>query len=523
LAFCLLIGAVVWVLGVPAWGGPGLTWDEAYYYPTFRDVGSWTALLLSDPSAALSAEGIQVGWSRINELPPVTKWLGAFCASLPMEGWWRLAAIRIYPALAFAGTLFLLLRIGNRVLPRGLAALPMLLYLSQPVVLGHAQIAATETVFIFLTVLALRLALVESHRSRLLLLGVAGLALATKVNGLILLTALSTWLIGRHLLCRNWSGGGGPQRPVGRLGLDLAFAVLLPIIAAVVALSIWPWMWNETLARLIGYWRFITEHSHQGLWFWGQKWNFDGAPAPVWYPLAILHLTTPLPVVILLWAGLIGVVLRAVRARRIHSVDLLFFLAIMGPLAASSLPNAPKYDSTRLFLPMIAPACLLAARGLAVLLVQVRTKWRRWTPFILFLAIPILLLYPPKIDFYQAGVLAIKREDPVFPFEQTWWGNAMNREVVEELNRRLPPNGSVRPMAMQGLTFGLLQEWGLLRADLRFDADPPYDAHLIQNRRGFWGRSEWTMYTTREPLATFGEGARGEALLYLYDGRPPGS
>lgn len=535
LALLFLVGTVVvWVRSNPAWGGPGLTWDEAFYYPTYKAVAAWTQLLGSDPGLALSSEGIRLGWEQINELPPLTKWLGAAATLLPGEGWGRLAALRVFPAAAFGLGLVLLALLSARLRT---GPLPVVLYFLLPVAAGHAQFAATETLFATVTLLVLWTALHDLRRWRWrVALGVAlGLAVATKVNGIILLATVGFWLLTRHVIQFRRPAA----RTLRRAGIALATVL---VVAPAVAFALWPWLWDAPAERLAGYYHFIRHHAHQGVWFLGERRNFGGPFAPPWYPLLMILVTVPLLHLALFALAAAAGLGRYLRRGRIPAGHYLVALLVLAPLVASSLPSAPKYDGTRLFFPLFAPACLLTALGLQQVLwiVLRRSRWlpempRRdvvrlavWGAGILLLlgwalAAPRALRERPSIDHYNLMAGLFSKRGAPFPFEQTYWGNALTAEVVADLNKQLPPGARVKTLALQGEVFPILQGWGVLRSDLVFDGEPPYDAHLIQNRRGFWGRAEWAIFSARLPLQGWGSGQGGEPLIFLYDGRPPGS
>lgn len=503
-----------WLLALPQWRGPGLTWDEAYYYPTFVSVRGWTGLLVSSPGTALSAEGIAAGWAQIAELPPVVKWLGAASLTFGGDGWSDLAAMRLVSAAAFGAALVLLRLIALRLLPRRWAWLPVAIYALHPHVVGHAQIAATETVFAAVNLLVLwaALKLGESHRSRALLAVCLGLALATKVNGIVLVAIVAFWLLTRNLIAarRNRLPGTPEAMALGWL-----------LLAPCVAFAIWPWMWSSPVDHLQGYGRFINTHGHQPIWFLGRKCNYGPDRVTFLYPLVMLHLATPVALLLLTWTGLATGLTRLVQRRRMSPGPYLTALLFLGPLVAASLPGTPKYDSIRLFFPILAPAALLAAIGLHWLSRGLRRQEpiRRAAFATLILAAPLQL---PTIDYYNLPTRWASAGATVFPFEETWWGNALDRRALEGLNEKLPPGARVKTLALQPDALTIYRDWGLLRDDIVIDGPPPYDAHLMQNRRGFWGNSEWLIFSQREPLATWGKGAVGEPLIYLFDGRPPG-
>lgn len=519
---CALIGVVTWLFAHPAARGPGLTWDEAYYYPTFEDVGAWAVQVMRDPNFAFGADGIRSGWSRINELPPVVKWLGALSLSVaPMDGWGRLAAMRLVPSVAYALTLWLLFLLGRRIGGTLAGVLAAGVHAALPTVAGHAQIAATETVFTCVTMLVLWTAsgsLLSPWR-RLGLCVLLGVALATKVNGIILGGAVGVWLLARR------------STSTGRVAMPAtSHLAVLGILAAspLVAYAIWPWMWQETGQRLYGYYLFIREHSHQGVWFLGRRWNFGDNPmAPIHYPLVMLLVTTPLFLVALFTFAAGRLLRHCIRTRRGHPIHVLAVLMMVFPVLAASLPTSPKYDGVRLFLPAFAPASLLVGLGVAGYLRRMARRGsdrdRRLLRGGVALFVCLLILFGRQygsVDYHNISARLLKR-DGMFPFEVTYWGNAVDRQVVRDLNE-LPPRVRVKTLALQTEAFGILRQWGLLRGDIDFDGPPPYDYHLIQNRRGFWGNAEWSIYTMRDPLVVWNF-RNGEPAVFLFDGRPPGS
>ncbi|CAN5430984.1 hypothetical protein BH09SUM1_BH09SUM1_04530 [soil metagenome] len=492
----------------------GLTWDGAYYYQPYQDVRGW----IGHPSGALSDQGIRAGWESIHELPPVTKWIGALSLCFGGDGWRDLNAMRFVFALCFSGGLWLMVLIGRRVSGKKWCWLAPILLLVQPRITGHAAIAATEAPFFLVTMFVAWCALrnLGPWKNRLLLAAACGVALATKVNGVILIAAVIGWLVLRGILERK-------RNPAKDDWLAIAAII---IGAPVVALALWPWLWSHPVERIAEYCKFITEHAHQGLWYFGKKWNFDGPLAPPSYPFVISHFTTPISVLVLFWIGIIAGLIRVVRTRHVKRECLLLALLIIAPLAASSLPSSPKYDGIRLFYPMFAPAALLAAAGLRHVAGLISNHPRRMKIGYAIAAILIIGAVAdgvrPDIDYYNRAASRIDRDSSVFPFEQTYWGNSVDGEAIAWMNKNLPQNANIKTLALKEDVFVILQGWGLLRADLKFAGEPPYDYHLMQNRRGFWGRAEWAIYTSREPIMAWGRGQRGEPLLYLYDGRPPG-
>ncbi|MDX2175293.1 MAG: glycosyltransferase family 39 protein [Candidatus Sumerlaeia bacterium] len=522
-ARCGLLAAALGLLPYAAMllRAPGLTWDEAYYYPTFLDVRGWVVMLLQDPGAALSGAGIRAGWERINELPPLLKWLGALALAGDEGSPATLWRLRLLPAACFAATLWLLWATARRWLGAERALLAPALYAAHPVLFGHAQLAASETPMAMLVALALWLGTGGAYgRRALAVAAVLGLALATKVNGLVLLVAFAAWTLAAPALSRR-----SPGAPRGSDLLTVSMIVLLPPL---LAFALWPWMWHGTAARLAEYRDFAFAHAHYTVWFLWERRGLGGEPLTPLYPWTMLAATAPV------WwlaavAGGIGLRLRRhLGRRRIDRADLLLLLAAAGPMAAASLPGTPRYDGIRLFLPAFAPAVLLAARGLGPWLGGLAQARRRVGAGLLAAALAANALpghlNPFPLSFHNLPARALGVRDGEFAFERTFWGDALDREVLDSLNESVPPGARVKTLALQGDAFAILQSWGILRTDIVFDGPPPYDAHLVQDRKGFWGNSEWLIAGRREPLAAWHRsGFERAPLVLLFDGRPPGA
>jgi 4-amino-4-deoxy-L-arabinose transferase-like glycosyltransferase len=505
-----------------AWGSarpPGLSWDEAYYYPTFLDVSAWFGALLRDPIGALSSDGISAGWARIHELPPLVKILGAISILPQPSGPTTLAWMRVVPAAAFALTAGLLVALGGRFGSRRAGLLAAVLYVLHPHFAGNAQLAATEAVYVAVQMLAVWCALgdLSKLRTRLALAVVVGLALATKANALILVVGLAVWLLARETFRR-----GRPTPP--RRAHLLALLTML-VVAPLVAFAIWPWMWHDTVARISEYARFVTQHAAYGVWYLGELRDPITNPVPPTYPWVMTLVLSPV-----LWLSLAlpGALLGAWavwRRKRMRADRFLLALLAGGALLAASLPSTPRYDGLRLFLPAFAPLVLFAAGALdGALRRKLRIRAGHISAFAGVLAFEAFLLFAPPfpLGYFNAPTLVLAEQGELFPFERTLWGEAVDAEVLAGLNTLLPPGGRLKTLALQEDAFRIEQRWGNLRSDIVVDGDPPYDFHIIQDRKGFWRRAEWTIVSTRAPIAVWHPAAGGElGLVRIYDGSPP--
>ncbi len=534
-------GWVVWLMGLVfaavAWGTGrwyGMCWDEGYYYPAYVDVWNWVKLIFHAPSEAFSHAGIVNGWERIHELPPVTKWFGAAMVAITPKGA-ELPILRLFPAVLFGATVSLIARIVHRrtdCLISGLVAGAF--YGLHPRIFGHAHFAASETVFAFFTALFLYLAQRNLDRGgrRFLLAIVLGLAIATKVNGFIMLAATTLWFGLRWLYStRGTEEESFPLPPARRLAGDGArFAVIL-FIALLTAWIVWPWMWQDTFARLQEYWMFIREHSFQGVWYAGEKHNYPKGIVPMvtWeYPWVMTLVTSPTIWVIGFFASVGLIQYGNQRGKWLFGDhDLLVGLLILGPLTAMMLPTSPKYDGIRLFFPMFVPLAMVFGWGVSILNVQ--SIVGRVLPARSFAAIILLAICAlESLPFWLTGLsyynyptrwLGVRMHD--FPFEITYWGEALTEDVFDDIEEEFPTGTvKIKTLALHTAVFDLQQQWGVIPARFEFDGNPPYDAHLMQNRKGFWGRTEWWFADQRVPLRTWPAESE-DPRVYLFDGRPP--
>jgi hypothetical protein len=132
----------------------------------------------------------------------------------------------------------------------------------------------------------------------------------------------------------------------------------------------------------------------------------------------------------------------------------------------------------------------------------------------------ILLSHPHELSYYNVLVGGVDGAEEK-GYEVTYWGESLNREVVSDLNRLLPPKARLKTLALHGKVLVILQEWGRLRPDIRINPPPPYDAYLMQYRRGFWGRTEQTLYEQAIPAEVWG--FKDVPLLMLYLTNRPGT
>lgn len=346
--------------------------------------------------------------------------------------WLREGAAMRLPAILLAGLGAALLfatgrRLGDGVLGGLLAAGWFVLI---PRVAFHASLHAFDVPIAVMTlVLALAwLRALSDWRWALAIGPLLGVAIAVKHNAMFLgpLLTMHLWVC----LALRWRHEGERPRLVQLVPLPvLSMAVLGPLVA----LLLWPWMWDDTLARLGEYFAFHRRHSYYNMEFWGT--NYNRPPLPIAYPFVMTWATVPSVLLLLSSVGLLlamrtvrspralrhlgrfgdnrkrarllRVGARARRRRREHDPQpgwftplpmfdgreepLLYVGLAAFPLLLIALPSIPIFGGTKHWLTAYPFLALLAAMAWGRLWWRARTLLRAW-PKLLRRAPPVVLI-----------------------------------------------------------------------------------------------------------------------------------
>lgn len=502
----------------------GHSWDEALYLYPSQNVASWVITFVDgkdktifDPVTINRYWGTELDGSDPlhPEIAPMPKLLTAFGLAR-LAHWFSVDSMtgsRLPFAALFSLTVALIYLLGAKEYGRfgGFAAAFM--YMLMPRVFAHAHIAASETAVAFFIVLTVAFFLMANRRWGVAVFtGIAlGFAIATKFTAFLLPVPLMIW--GQIYRRKEYASN--------------IFA--MAFIAPVVMLALWPWLWHDTLRRFFSYVLFYTEHQKTALYYLGRPWGYlHGPVAPWYYPFHITAVS--LPEWILLFSGL-GIV-RALFSFVRRPVTVLFLFLAFFWMGVSALPNAPRYDGERLFFPAFAFIALLAGAGFSGVFQTIQTiRIRRGanssagvkviaalllTALVGFGVFDIWNSRPNQLNYFNrlvGGPAGAYRKG----FETTYWGEALNDEVLAQLNKTLKNGDKVKPLAINGLAFENLRKWGKLPAGVDFaPIAPPYDYFILQYRQGFMGRFERMLQRTQEPIYVFK--AQGVPLIGLYSG-----
>jgi 4-amino-4-deoxy-L-arabinose transferase-like glycosyltransferase len=439
-----------------------LTWDEPTYMVAARNHMEWFGTLLTHPSSALSGEGVRESWEFNSEHPPLSKVWSGLVWLVARHVFDDLTAHRLGNML-LAGLLVALLYLLLAPHYGRIAALAAVAALmTMPRFFFHAHLAALDV-----PVSAMILAVIfvfwrTRHRPGVrwsLLLGVVwGLAIATKINGLLIppITLLLWTLV------------------FERKAFLLGRLLIMGVVGPAVCLALWPWMYYSTLERLGRFLEFMTV-NHTVV---EQVYFNEMMTPPPWHFLIVM-LIAVVPSTLLVLGGLgAWQVSRTPVERPLGGLLALAGLISVGVLTSG---RGQIFDNERLMMPVFPFLAALAGIGFALALTYVRqaaqhqgtlSRTRTWTAaFVAAVFLPhtftALLLYPYLLSFYSMSLGGIWGAR-LLRMETTYWCETY-RSALRYVNEHAPPGGSVWAECHDVLRY--YQRQGELRRDLKIGSD----------------------------------------------------
>jgi len=411
----------------PSHNGPGVTCDEYY------DVAAGKRLvhaLLEQRLEFFRADNIEANYGPLTRHPPLGRWLLGWVHAIsdPRPNDLRMVSVvsaRMAPALSF-GLLVLLVGWaagrGGYPLRGAIASAAVAL---TPRVFGHAHLATLDmftSTFFVAAMIALPVVVKQPPGIwRAALAGVVwGLALLTKMHGLLLLVPATIWFF--------W---------------HFRFAAIGPWVAWCVAGLVtfvigWPWLWRNPWGRMHEYLSSATERQSLHAFYQGRVWADIDVP---WhYPWVMFAVTLPLGFLLLgavgLWAKRRQ--LASDPPRSLALACLVFLLLVF------SVPKTPVYDGVRLFLMVFPIWAIFVGDGAQYVIDCLKPLvHRRWAAealvsgFVLLQGIGIVVYHPFQLCHYNVLVGGLAGAERL-GFEVTYWGDTINDDLFKEAHRVAP-------------------------------------------------------------------------------------
>jgi 4-amino-4-deoxy-L-arabinose transferase-like glycosyltransferase len=395
--------------------GAGQTWDEDVNWSAGRNyVTNWLALDFRPSS-----------WQWNLEHPPLTK-LAAGVAAQWADGF---GPARAVSAALVAAACALLVAIGRRLFSTRVGLLAGLIAALSPHLVAHGKVVGHEAMAAFLWTAAVLAALVAhdgaadlpepAARRRLALrFAVVGAWLGAAVSSRFVNVLLAP-LVGALLLVQE-----RPGRRRRTLGLGL---VVVPAVALLVWVALWPRLWTSPVRHLAESWGVLSGlHGEEP--FLGE---ITRRPPATYFPLYLLA-TAPLGILAgaALWLG------RAAARRERGS--LVVALWLVAPLLAALSPV--RQDGVRYIIPSLLALSLASAAGLDWLgswlgqkcgpRLEARAFAAAAAALLLYLGVTCWRIHPYYLDYYGeqvGGPSGVARDRS---FEVAWWGEGIAGAVA---------------------------------------------------------------------------------------------
>ena len=235
---------------------------------------------------------------------------------------------------------------------------------------------------------------------------VYGLALETKHNAWIMPAVFvpHALFVSRKALARGVRAG--------RLPLPTSL-IAMATLGPLTFWALWPWMWNDTMARLQEYVGFHMNHVYYNIEYLHK--NYFGPPSPRSYAPFLILATVPTTTLVLFAVGavdrlrVLALRLRARLQKRTFEggdraeTDVLLFLSLSAPIAVFVLlTKTPIFGGTKHWLPAYPFLALFAGRGFDIvgerLLAAVsriqndRQRQGAWSALFALLALPAVVV-----------------------------------------------------------------------------------------------------------------------------------
>jgi hypothetical protein len=527
LAYVAWLLATVHAVGVPR--------DEGVYFRAGTDYVGWWRMLFDHGSDAFKQGAIDAAWGANHEHPALMKTLFGVSWWLFHEKWRVFAdastSFRL-PAMCTAGaTIWTTYIFGARAYGRRSGFVAAVLFALMPRVFFHAHLACFDVPITFMWLACVYVHWRAQERRGLgetlawaIAAGVLyGLALETKHNAWYLPAALvpHALFVHRRAILRGLR--------VGRVTLP-ASLVAMAVLGPIVFYALWPYIWNDTLARLEWYANFHLHHEYYNIEFLGR--NYFGPPSPKSY-LPVMVLATVPSVTLLLFcvgafdrgkegvkrlAGWVREALdapaRGAAARDPLETDLLLGLSVAVAMGPFFLSKTPIFGGTKHWMPAYPVLALFAGRGFELVRAAM-TRALAGLPRQRALAADAALLASvvlgPMAVTAHASPFGLASYVPLvggtaggadLGLNRQFWGYTTLNAAEEYLNDNAPRGASVFISDTTWEAWGRMQEDKRIRGDLRA-AGVPHEAQfaLVQHELHMSevDYSIWTAYGTDAP------------------------
>ncbi|MBI5620902.1 glycosyltransferase family 39 protein [Candidatus Gottesmanbacteria bacterium] len=285
------------------------------------------------------------------------------------------------------------------------------------------------------------------------------------------------------------------------------------ILAPLAALLLWLPFWSRPIDRLIYMFRFFLDNTQNlEVLYFGTIYK-SAINVPWHYALGYLGVTTPVPILIFFFMGLMSL-MSHMRLMKKNPTSLLLLLWFFLPLARYLNPKIGVIDGIRHFEEVVFPLAAIAAVG-AVSAMRRMGRMGRMSLIVVILVtltLPIIRYHPYQISYFNELVGGIQGAAGNFDVE--YWGTSQ-KAAMKWLNANARRDSFVHVLMAGDAAAKYLRPNLLARVNQKgFDEA---DYVVILNRQSFFDRY-WgtTAYMTgRKPIYTVQ--VQGVPLTLIYE------
>ncbi|HSY21873.1 MAG TPA: glycosyltransferase family 39 protein [Polyangiaceae bacterium] len=294
----------------------GFMRDEGVYFRAAVNYVNWWRSVFEHGSEALKQSAIDGPWGDNHEHPALMKTLFGISWWLFHETWHVFSdastAFR-FPAMLTAGmAVWVTYLFGARAYGRFAGLVAGVSLALMPHVFFHAHLACFDVPIMAMWVLCIYVHWRAQERGGLawaIACGIVfGLTLETKHNAWVLPLVFvpHAFFVHRHAFWR--------ELKAGRLTIPSSL-VSMAILGPIVFIALWPYLWNDTVARIEWWFEFHLNHEYYNIEFLGK--NYWGPPSPKSYVPVMIAATVSTITVILFVVGGVGRIIENAK-RALH-------------------------------------------------------------------------------------------------------------------------------------------------------------------------------------------------------------
>jgi|GEM_PF-1193265 len=472
LIFYAILGVFL-VINLATLSDYGMTWDEAAQ----QHIGKVTIDFLKGKTTDFNFQR-----DDLKYYGPFFEVINYYFSSSLLESFSisYVSAFHILIVLMAALGLLFLFWLVSVALGEQIALLSCTFLMLLPRFIAHAQFNSKDiplATFFIIVLFFLYSGFTKRKIKHVILAGIfLGLGIATRLD-LILVLPVFFIAYALHLIFEKKIFAG--PKVFSSIKPDFILLATMSFFGLLASFVAWPALWKSP-RLLIESFLFFLHHGWQGQVFYFDQF-YTAASLPWHYAPFFILATLPLAIFILFGCGLYKIIRELKQKKNIFIYSLLL-IWIAVRIIIALVPGAVRYDGVRHFLMIIPAMTIIAAIGLAWLLIAVKEKLPRYSKKItitivsiifLSLTIELIRIYPFGDSYFnEITRLAIPShiEDHL---EIEYWG-ATYKQGVDWLNNNASPNSAFCVTAAEHLL-----QFYPIRPDLSFSCNPAQADYLM--------------------------------------------